>query len=86
MKRLICACMILILAFPLLSATLNNSDTSLISDSGNKNFEISSPHAAIEIDNEGDFNWYVFNEGWDGSGTPSDPYIIENYEFSDDFV
>ena len=37
-------------------------------------------HAPIRIDNDTDFANQAANEGWKGSGTEDDPYIIENYE------
>ena len=39
-------------------------------------------HAPIHIDSDSDFSNQAANEGWKGSGTEDDPYIIENYEIN----
>ena len=39
-------------------------------------------HAPIRIDNDTDFANQATSEGWNGSGTVADPYIIENYDIN----
>ena len=39
-------------------------------------------HSPIRINSNTDFGTQASNEGWAGSGTSTDPYIIENYEIS----
>ncbi len=39
-------------------------------------------HAPIYINNDTDFDAQALSEGWPGSGTSSDPYIIEGYYIS----
>jgi len=43
----------------------------------NRGYEINEP---IRIDNNIEFHNVATSEGWNGSGTSGDPYIIENYE------
>jgi parallel beta-helix repeat protein len=40
-------------------------------------------HAPISINNNTDFSIQALNEGWDGNGSSTDPYVIEGLEISD---
>jgi parallel beta-helix repeat protein len=40
------------------------------------------PHAPIYINGDADFASQASSEGWNGSGTSGDPYIIENYDIN----
>ncbi|MBN2228274.1 MAG: right-handed parallel beta-helix repeat-containing protein [Candidatus Thorarchaeota archaeon] len=42
------------------------------------------PHGAISINSNYNFNQTAINEGWDGNGSESDPFIIEGYLFTND--
>jgi len=45
-------------------------------------FMATTPHAPIHIDGDSDFDNQAASEGWDGSGTRDDPYIIEGYSIT----
>lgn len=62
----------------------------LVVDSSNSEKEIPlnnkiniSPHNPISIDGDTQLNQTVQNEGWTGSGTEEDPYLIYDYFISD---
>ena len=40
-------------------------------------------HTSISIENNTDFSIQAQNEGWDGNGSSTDPYVIEGLEISD---
>jgi len=40
------------------------------------------PHAPIWIMDDFDFQSQASSEGWPGSGTPGDPYVIEGYDIN----
>ncbi|MEF8874085.1 MAG: hypothetical protein V5A88_05375, partial [Candidatus Thermoplasmatota archaeon] len=37
-------------------------------------------HVPFRIDSDAEFASTAISEGWNGSGTSGDPYIIENYD------
>ncbi len=61
---------------PLDNHSLDSSNTPL-----ELNYEI---HQPIRINNESDFEEQAVEEGWNGTGTQNDPYIIEGYEIDGD--
>jgi len=49
-------------------------------EAGTGGLSITAIHGAIRINGDDEFTTTASSEGWSGSGTPADPYIIENYE------
>lgn len=67
-----------------LSQNKVSTDDEIISEKKglyNPNINLTS-HEPIIIDNNEDFNQTASEEGWNGTGTEDDPYLIENYEIN----
>jgi parallel beta-helix repeat protein len=62
---------------------LEKSEVNINQQSANILAQEYEDHANLWIHNDSDFLALVANEGWEGTGTPSDPIIIEGYRFFD---
>ena len=66
--------------FGMIDVSTGSENSAWISSAPGNNVPLLTSHAPIRINNDTDFANQAASEGWKGSGTQGDPYIIENYD------
>jgi len=68
--------------FGMINVGTGSENSAGISSAPGSNVPLLTSHAPIRINSNADFANQASSEGWKGSGTEGDPYIIENYDIN----
>ena len=56
--------------------------SALVTDDICETASMRGPHSPVEINGESDLSDFISSEGWSGSGSESDPYLVHNISIS----